>query len=153
MEIYFEQYWRLLILALREPNALDVEKQGLGYVVAYVGELGGEVPYTAYNAKKSYIENNSDVIEGFSRAINRGLEFVKNNSSDVIATSIESFFPDTSISDLTSMIQRYKDGDAWQKNINIYEEEWNHIQDIVIAAGELNEKAPYNDLIYTKFFD
>ena len=59
-------------VTLFEPNALSVEKQGLGYVVAYVGEFGGEVPYTAYNARKSYIENNKDLINGFTKAINKG---------------------------------------------------------------------------------
>lgn len=139
-------------VTLFEPNALNVEKEGLGYVVAYVGELGGEVPYTAYNARKSYIEKNDDVIKSFSKAINKGLDFVHNNSCEMIATSIASFFPDTSYEDLVTIVKRYKDGDAWKENININEKEWNHIQDIVIAAGELDKKAPYKDLIYTKYF-
>lgn len=139
-------------VTLFEPNALSVEKEGLGYVVAYVGELGGEVPYTAYNARKSYIDKNNDVIKSFAKAINKGLEFVYKNSPEVIATSITSYFPDTSYNDLVSIVKRYKDGDAWKENINISEQEWDHIQDIVMAAGELKEKAPYKDLIYTKFF-
>ena len=139
-------------VTLFEPNALSIEKEGVGYVVAYVGELGGEVPYTAYNARKSYIDKNNDVIKSFTKAINKGLEFVHKNSPEVIATSITSYFPDTSYNDLVSIVKRYKDGDAWKENINISEREWDHIQDIVMEAGELKEKAPYKDLIYTKFF-
>lgn len=135
-------------VTLFEPNATSVEKQGLGYVVAYVGEYGGEVPYTAYNAKKSYIESNPTLIKNFTKAINKGLEFVKKNDAKNIASSISSFFPDTDIDDLTVMIQRYKDNDAWRETTNINKEEWKHIEDIMHAAGELDEYAPYNKLIY-----
>lgn len=139
-------------VTLFEPNALALEKQGLGYTVAYLGSLGGEVPYTAYNARRSYIEENPDVIEGFSRAINRSLEYVYENDSEIIANHIIDYFPDTSINDLITIVQRYKDGDAWKRDISITEDEWKHIQDIIISAGELDSYAPYNDLIYTKYF-
>ena len=139
-------------VTLFEPNATSVEKEGLGYVVAYIGELGGSVPYTAYNARKSYIENNPKIIKSFCNAIQKGLDYVKNNNPETIAQKIISFFPDTSHSDLTKMIERYKNGNAWKEKININEEEWNHLQDIMIASKELTEKSPYDKLIYTKYF-
>ena len=139
-------------VTLFEPNATSVEKEDLGYVVAYIGELGGNVPYTAYNARKSYIENNPKIIKSFCNAIQKGLDYVKNNNPETIAQKIISFFPDTSHSDLTKMIERYKNGNAWKEKININEEEWNHLQDIMIASKELTEKSPYDKLIYTKYF-
>ena len=139
-------------VTLFEPNATSVEKEGLGYVVAYVGEYGGAVPYTAYNAKRSYIDKNPDIIKGFSRAINKGLKFVSDNDAETIAKSIISFFPDTALNDLTTMIDRYKKGDAYRETISINEDEWKHIQDIMIAAGELDSYAPYDKLIYGKYF-
>ncbi len=139
-------------VTLFEPNATSVEKEGLGYVVAYIGDLGGFVPYTAYNARKSFIEKNPEIIKGFSKAINRGLEFVNNSSAEEIANAIVDFFPDTSLNDLVTIVNRYKDGKAWKENITINEDEWQHIQEIVIAAGELEEYAPFEDLIYTKYF-
>lgn len=139
-------------VTLFEPNATSVEKEGLGYVVAYIGQLGGNVPYTAYNARKSYIEKNPEIIKSFSNAIQKGLEFVHNNTPEIIAEKIISFFPDTSKNDLITMIERYKEGNAWKNKINITEEEWNHLQDIMIASGELTEKSPYDKLIYTKNF-
>lgn len=140
-------------VTLFEPNATAVEKQELGYVVAYVGTLGGEVPYTAYNARKSYIEKNPDIILGFSKAVDKGLKFVLNNTPETVAKSIIEFFPDTSIEDLTTMINRYKEGDAWRSSITIKEEEWKHIQDIMIKAGELDTYVSYDKLIYTKYFN
>ena len=135
-------------VTLFEPNALDVEKQGLGYVVGYVGSWGGEVPYTAYNAKKSYINNNKEVIKGFTKAINKGLDYVKNTDSSVVAKDIYEFFPDLSLNDLTAIIERYKTNDAWADSTNISKDDFNHLQEIMISAGELENKAPYNKLIY-----
>lgn len=139
-------------VTLFEPNALSVEKNGYGYVVAYVGELGGNVPYTAYNARSSFINNNKDVIKSFSNAINKGLKYVKESNSLDIAKSITSFFPDTSLNDLVKIIDRYKDGGAWKKNISINEQEFVHIQDIIIAGNELDSYVDYDKLIYSEFF-
>ena len=140
-------------VTLFEPNATNVEKEGLGYVVAYIGELGGSVPYTAFNARRSYIEHNPDVISGISRAINRALDYVYNNDSSDIAKYVMDYFPDTSLNDMIKIVSRYKDGEAWKKNINIDKEEWIHIQDIIIASGELDDYVDYDKLIYTKYFD
>ena len=79
-------------VTLFEPNATSVEKQGLGYVVGYVGSFGGEVPYTAYNAKKSYIEKNKDIIDGFTKAVDKGLKYVKETDSSVVAKDIYEYF-------------------------------------------------------------
>ena len=140
-------------VTLFEPNALALEKQNLGYTVAYLGAFGGEVPYTAYNARKSYINNNPKIIKGFSKAINKALEYVLENDAAVIANDIIEFFPDTSINDLEKVIKEYKDGKAWKNNISINKDEWKHIQDIIISASELDNYAPYKDLIYTKYFN
>ena len=139
-------------VTLFEPNALSVEKNGYGYVVAYIGELGGNVPYTAYNARTSYIENNKDIIKKFTKAINKGLEFVKNNSEEKIAECIIDFFPDTSMNDLIKIVKRYKDGNAWKENITINEEEFKHIQDIMKASNELDNYVEYDKLIFNEFF-
>ncbi len=135
-------------VTLFEPNALSVEKQGLGYVVGYVGTWGGEVPYTAYNAKKSYIEKNPELIDGFTKAIDKGLEYVKNTDSEIVAKDIYEFFPELSLNDLTTIIERYKTNDAWADSTEITKDDFNHLQEIMTSAGELDKKAPYNKLIY-----
>ena len=127
---------------------MEVESEGYGYVVASLGELGGNVPYTSYNARISYIENNPEIIKGFTRAIQRGLDFVNNNTSDVIAENILSFFPDTSLNDLIKVIDRYKSQDTWPQTTSFSEESFNHLQDIMMSAGHLNNKVLYEDLIY-----
>lgn len=140
-------------VTLFEPNATSVEKNGLGFVVAYIGDLGGEVPYTAYNARKSYIEENKDVIEKFTRAINNGLEYVYSHDSEDVAKVVSKYFPDTSLSDMITIVDRYKEGEAWKKNISISKDEWNHIQEIMEASSELDKYVEYDKLIFDEYFD
>lgn len=139
-------------VTLFEPNATSVEKEGLGHVVAYVGELGGSVPYTAYNARKSYIENNPEVIKSFTKAINKALVFVKDHNSSEIADLIMNEFPNTSKEDMVKIIDRYKKAGAWKENITINEKEWQHIEEILMTSGELNSMVDYDKLIYSKYF-
>ena len=134
-------------VSLFEPNALKIEEQGYGYVVASLGELGGEVPYTVYNARKSYIENNMDVITSFSNAIQKGLDFTHSHSAEEIAKIILDYFPDTSLDDLTKLVDRYKKFDSWYKTTHIDENSYNHVLEIIDAAGELKGIAPYDKLI------
>ena len=134
-------------VALFEPSALKLEKENYGYVVASVGELGGVVPYTAFNAKKSYIEENEDIIKGFTKAIQKGLDYVHNHTNEEIASEIASYFPDTTYSDLAKVVQRYMDIDAWFTNTKIEEKDFNHVMEIMENAGELSKKAPYDKLV------
>lgn len=138
-------------VTLFEPNALQIESQGYGYVVASIGELGGVVPYTAYNAKKSFIENNPDTIKGFTNAIQKGLDYVHEHTDEEVASVILSYFPDTSLNDLTKIVKRYRDNDSWFKTTFISEDDFNHIQDIMKSAGELEEFASYKDLVDNSF--
>lgn len=136
-------------VALFEPQATKIVNEGYGYIVESLGSIGGIVPYTAFNARSSYIENNKEIIEGFSKAIQKGLDYVHKNDSKTIAENILSFFPDTSLNDLTSAIERYKQNDTWPDTITFTKNSFDHLQDIVIEAGFLDKKVEYNDLIYT----
>lgn len=138
-------------VTLFEPQALQLEQQGYGYVVESVGNLGGIVPYTVYNARKSYIENNPEIIEGFTKAIQKGLDYVHNNSSIDIAEAIIDYFPDTSMNDLVTIVNRYKESDSWYKTTYIEESDFEHVQEIMEAAGTLETKAPYDKLVETKY--
>ena len=132
---------------LFEPNATKLEKQNLGYIVASVGELSGEVPYTAFNARASYIENNPTIIKKFRAAINKGLEFVKNNSAESTAKIIQPQFPDTDLDEIISIVERYKKYDTWLDNSYITEESFKNLENIMIDADLLDSYVNYNDLI------
>lgn len=134
-----------------EPTASDLVDKGYGYIVASVGKLGGNVPYTSYIARKSYIEKNEDVIDGFTKAIQRGLDYVKNHTDKEVAEVIEDYFPDTKLNVIEKIVKNYRDIDAWRDKTKISKNEFNHIEEIVMNAGKLDKKAPYSKLVRWTF--
>ncbi len=136
---------------LFEPNASILENQGYGYVVSSLGKGSGPVPYTVFMARKNYIETNPEIIQKFTNAIYRAQKWVYSHSVEEIGKAIESFFSDIEVEILHSVIQRYLVQDTWCQNPLLTQQVFDHWQDIVIEAGELNEKAPYQILIETKF--
>ena len=138
-------------VTLFEPTASNTEKQGKGYIVASVGEASGEIPYTAYFAKKSYIENNSDTIQNFTNAIYKGQIWVKEHSAEEIAASIQDFFPDSDIEQLADAIQKYKDIDAWNETPVLEKEAFDRLQEVMTMAGELEKEAPYDKIVNNKY--
>lgn len=135
-------------VTLFEPNALQIERQGLGYVVASIGELGGVVPYTSYSARISYIEENPEIIQKFTRAIQKGLDYVHKSSDEEVANAILDFFPDTSLNDLVGVIERYRAIEAWPTTTYFSSESFYHLQEIMKAANELDDTVKYENLIY-----
>ena len=139
-------------LFITEPPLLLVYHPKKSYpVLVGVGNspnlLPYVAPYTAYNARLSYLEENPNVIEGFTKAIQKGLDYVHNHSSKDIAKLLVDYFPDTSLDDLTTLVERHKEIDSWFTTTEITEKDFNHIQDIMISAGELKTKVPYNKLV------
>ena len=138
-------------VTLFEPTASLTEQEGKGYVVASVGAEAGEIPYTAYFAKKSYIESNEDTIQKFTNAIYKGQQYVKEHTSKEIAEAIQSFFPDTDIEQLENAVQSYKDIDAWNETPVLKEEAYHRLEEVMTMAGELDKKAPYEKVINNKY--
>ena len=138
-------------VTLFEPTASMTQDAGKGYIVASVGEASGEIPYTAYCAKKSYIAENPTIIEGFTRAIYRGEQWVKEHTAREVAEKIQEFFPDTTIESLETSVQKYKDIDAWKENPILEEASFDKLQEIMTEAGELDQKAPYDKVVNNTF--
>ena len=138
-------------VTLFEPTASNIQKLGKGYIVASVGKEAGEIPYTAYFAKKSYIQNNEKMIQEFTNAIYKGQKWVKEHTAKEIAEAIQSFFPDTDLELLTTAVQSYKDIDAWNETPVLKEESFNKLQDVISEAGELKQKAPYDKIVNNNY--
>ena len=138
-------------VALFEPTALQLEKQGFGYVVASLGELGGEVPYTTFMTRKSYLEKNKDIIEGFNKAIQKSLDYTFSHSDEELAELITDYFPDTSKNDLTEVIKRYRENDSWYKTTYITEEGFERVQDIMKNSNKLSTNVPYDKLVNNEY--
>lgn len=136
---------------LFEPNATTLENQRLGCVLSSLGNLTGNVPYTTFYAKEEYIKNNKELIKKFNKALNKGLEFTKNNNSETLAKVIQNQFPDTNLQDLTNIIERYKNIDAWYDNTIININDYDRLQDIMIYGKSIESKIDSNTLITNEF--
>lgn len=132
---------------LFEPTATKLTKDNLGYVVASIGLMSGEVPYTAFNARKSFINNNEDVIRKFTKALNKGIKYTLENNEAEIAKVILKQFPDSSLNDLSVIIKRYKDYDCFLDSTFISEKSFENLEDIMIDNDLLKSYVPYSDLI------
>ncbi len=138
-------------VTLFEPTATMTQNAGKGYVVASVGEASGEIPYTAYFAKKSYIENNKDTIQKFTNAIYKGQKWVEEHTMKEVAEVIKDYFPDTDVELLATVLQSYKDIDAWKKEPAMKKESFELLQTVMEEAGELSKKAPFEEIINNTF--
>lgn len=134
-----------------EPTASSMEKEGKAYIVASLGKESGEVPYTAYFAKKSTIEKNPELIQKFTNAIYKGQLWVNSHTPEEIALAIKPQFPDESEEILISAIKRYQEQNTWKKDPVLLEKDFYLLQQIIQDAGELNQIAPYDQVVTTKF--
>lgn len=134
-----------------EPGATSLEQEGKGYVVASLGTDSGYVPYTAFSAKQSYLDENPDVIQGFTNALQKGMDFVQSHTPEEIAAVIEPQFKETDLDTITTIVSRYYEQDTWKDNLIFQEESFDLLQDILDEAGELTKRAPYADLVTTEF--
>ena len=134
-----------------EPSATALEKQGAGYVVASLGVDSGYVPYTSYSAKTSYMEKNPDIMQKFTNALQKGMDYVQKHTPEEIARVIEPQFPETDLDTITAIVKRYYDQDTWKENLVFGQEGFELLQDILEDAGELKERTPYAELVNTEF--
>lgn len=105
------------------------------------------MPYTAFYARKSYIEKNKINIEKFNKAINKGIEFVRNHSDKEVAEVILKQFPDISLNDVEIIVKRYRNADSWLDNTSISEEAYKNLENIMIENNLLDDYVQFSDLV------
>lgn len=134
-----------------EPAAESLELEGKGKIVASMGVESGMVPYTAFSAKKSYIEKNQDTIQKFTYAIQDGLDYVNRHSPSEIAKVIQPQFEETDLETITKIVERYYEQDTWKEDTIFEKKSFDLLQDILIEAGELDKEVPYEKLVTTQY--
>ena len=139
------------LVMLCEPTATQFEREGKGYILTAIGAHSGNIPFTAYSATKSYMEANPEIIQKFPNAIYKGQQFVANNSAEDIAPLLRPYFEDISPEDMVTIVQRYKDIEAWDINPVLEPEALDKLMDVMALAGQLEQRADYNKVVTTEF--
>ena len=134
-----------------EPHATALEEKGDGYVVASLGEDSGYVPYTAFCAKKSYLEANPEIIQAFTNALQKGMNYVQTHTPEEIAKVIAPQFEETGLDTLTTIVTRYYEQDTWKDNLIFEKDAFDLLQNILEQSGVLEKRVPYEDLVNTDF--
>ena len=134
-----------------EPFATWLELEGNGYVVASLGTDSGYVPYTAYCAKRSYLAMHPDLIQKFTNALQKGMDYVNSHTAEEIAKTIQPQFAETPLENITKIVKRYQEQDTWKENLVFEKSSFELLENILEEAGELPERVPYEDLVTTEF--
>ncbi len=132
-----------------EPTAGDYQAEGKGYIVASVGAQSGEIPYTCFSAKQSYIDQNPEKIEGLLRAVTKAIKFTMENDAAAIAGYLAPYFDGTPEESIANSVQAYKDIDAWVENMAMKESAFTRLQDVIENSGELERRVGFDELILT----
>ena len=134
-----------------EPSATILEKERAGYVVASLGEASGYVPYTSYSAKASYMKENPEIIQKFTDALQKGMDYVQSHTPEEIAEVIAPQFKETDLETITAIVKRYYDQDTWKENLIFEKDSFELLQDILEDAGELTDRTAYENLVQTEY--
>ena len=134
-----------------EPSATILEKEGAGYVVASLGEASGYVPYTSYSTKASYMKENPEIIQKFTDALQKGMDYVQSHTPEEIAEVIAPQFKETDLETITAIVKRYYDQDTWKENLIFEKDSFELLQDILEDAGELTDRTAYENLVQTEY--
>ena len=134
-----------------EPAATALEQEGKGYVVASLGEASGYVPYTAYSAKQSYLAAHPDLLQAFTNALQKGMDYVQTHTPEEIAKVIQPQFAETDLDTITAIVTRYYEQDTWKSDLIFEQSSFDLLQNILKEAGELPAWTPYEDLVTTTF--
>ncbi|WP_264738832.1 ABC transporter substrate-binding protein [Cytobacillus firmus] len=134
---------------LFEPTASVFEKEGKGYIVASFGTESGHVPYTTFMTKQSYIDENKETVEKFTRAIYKAQQWVETHSAQETAEAIQGYFDNTELDVIEMVVDRYKSQGSYAKDPILDTEEWENLQNIMDEAGELPKRIEHDTLVNT----
>ncbi|MCI8890714.1 MAG: ABC transporter substrate-binding protein [Eubacterium sp.] len=134
-----------------EPSATALEQAGEGFVVSSVGVESGYVPYTAFSAKKSYLDKNKDLIQSFTNALQKGMDYTVSHSSEEIAKTIQPQFSETDLDTLTAITERYHAQDTWKDDLVFSKESFELLLQILEDADVITKKPAYDTLVTTEF--
>lgn len=133
-----------------EPTASEYQREGKAYIVASVGKESGEVPFTIFAAKESFIKSNEDLIKKFTTALYNAIKYIKETDTQKVAKLLEKSFPSTSLQSIVDSLNSYKEIDAWQEDLLLKKEAFNRLQEVIENAGELTTRVNYEDLVYNE---
>ena len=132
---------------LFEPVASQIVAEGKGHIVASIGEYSGEIPYTAFTAKRSFLKSNNQKAKKFLKAVMKGYEYLTTANIDEVVDAIYPSFNTTDKATIKSSLQRYISIDAWMDTPVMKESAYNTLHSIIKNAGLINNDVAFSSVV------
>lgn len=97
------------------------------------------------------MEKNPQLIQSFTNALQKGMDYVNSHKPEEIAKAIQPQFKETDLETITTIVTRYYEQDTWKTDLVFEQESFELLLDILQEAGELTKTPPYQDLVDTSF--
>ena len=124
------------------PAPQQLEHDGVGHVVASVGEVIGPCGFSSLAATREWLE--SDMAQAFMRAYRKTRAYINKTPASEIARAESGFFPETPIEVLTKTIDAYQKLGCWSPHVEITESAYEVTLDVFQHVGRLKTRHPYN---------
>jgi NitT/TauT family transport system substrate-binding protein len=129
---------------LQGPAPQQLEAEGVGAVVASVGEAMPAVAFSSLLALREFLA--TERARAFLRAYRRSRRWVQEATASEVAKKEASFFPGVSFAALTAAIGRYQKLGAWQGDIAIPRDLYEQALEVFWHGGAIRQRHPYEQV-------
>jgi NitT/TauT family transport system substrate-binding protein len=130
---------------LQGPAPQQLEKEGIGKIVAALGEVIPPVAFSSLMAMRHFLETAK--AKAFMRAYRRALRFVIESPAEKIAEVEAGFFPGVSTDVLAASISRYQRLGNWRLDPAITREQYEVALDVFLHAGVFKKRFSFEDVV------
>lgn len=130
---------------LQGPAPQQLEKDGVGYVVASVGAAMPPVAFSSLMASREFLE--TETVKAFLRAYRKAREWVNYITPEAVARAEARFFPDVSREALAAAIARYQDLGCWHGGVEIRREHYDQALEVFLYNGLISRRHAYEQVV------
>ncbi len=130
---------------LQGPAPQQMERDGVGYVVAAVGEAIGPVAFSSLVATGEWLQ--TDMALAFVAAYRKARDYVIHAPSMEIAESEGEFFPGIDREALASAIDFYQHLGCWGADIHITRQHYDVALDVFLHSGTVSKRHGYDEVV------
>jgi NitT/TauT family transport system substrate-binding protein len=130
---------------LQGPAPQQLERDGIGRIVAAVGDVIPPVAFSSLMATREFLA--TDTAAAFMRAYLRGLRFAIQAPAQEIAELEAAFFPGVSLQAMAAAIAAYQQLGTWRSDPRITREQYEFALDIFIFSNVFTHRFVYEDVV------
>ena len=132
---------------LQGPAPQQMEHDGIGHVVARVGDAVGPVAFSSLCASHEWLK--TDMAHAFMRAYKKSLDYVINAPADEIAAREQEagFFPEIDRQVLTGTIKAYQQLGCWGSDASISQSAYENLLDVFLFSGAISQRYSYDMVV------